>query len=74
MSSQLVGDVDVFGTDEGDCVWAFGGDWHFCRSLRWNLVAAVRLGGQGKVGRCDGASVGNLAVLGARAEPFSCPD
>jgi len=74
VSGRLVGDVDVFGMDGGDCVWAFGGDWRFCRSLRWNLAAAVRFVGQGKVGRCGGASVGDLAVLGARAEPFSCPD
>eukprot|EP00957_Ditylum_brightwellii_P012029 908605-Ditylum_brightwellii.AAC.2 len=55
-----------------------GGALERCRvgwlSLCWKLVAAVHLGGQGKVGHCNGASVGNLVVLRARAEPFSCPD
>eukprot|EP00957_Ditylum_brightwellii_P154768 11779284-Ditylum_brightwellii.AAC.1 len=58
--------------------WVIGGSELVLRnsggSLCWNLAAAVRLAGQGKVGRCGGASVGDLAVFGARAEPFSCPD
>eukprot|EP00957_Ditylum_brightwellii_P059828 4541755-Ditylum_brightwellii.AAC.1 len=74
MSGRLGVNGDVFELVVGDFVWTFGGDWHFLRSLRWNLEAAVCLVGQGKVGRCGVASVGSLAVLGARAEPFSWPD
>eukprot|EP00957_Ditylum_brightwellii_P172821 13156875-Ditylum_brightwellii.AAC.1 len=48
----------------------------FGQAFRWSAIQrpALRLVGQGKVGHCIGAFVGNLAVMGARAEPFSCPD
>eukprot|EP00957_Ditylum_brightwellii_P043731 3316046-Ditylum_brightwellii.AAC.1 len=74
MMGRLVVDGDVFKPDGGDRVWAFGGDWHCRTSLHWNLEVAVHLVGQGKGSCCGGAFVGDLAVLGARAEPLSCPD